>query len=138
MKNCMEKITPDVLCNMYWCASRKDADGGIPGKSPYVITKTYWWPLGFGFIEADHDDFEEGDWYWVTDPEKVYSESLDNYGKTWIIYNGPENEPFWSAIAEFQKVPLINVDIVEEDQRKEKLENYEDEFIAIETNELPF
>lgn len=134
MENIIKNITPDVLCDMYYRASRKDKDGGIPGIAPYVITKTTWWPLGFGSIDSDHDDFMEGDWGWVVHPDGDYSESIDNYRKTWIIYNGPENEPFWSAIVDFQKVPMADTDYEEEDKRKEKRENFE----PIDTDELPF
>lgn len=104
MKYCMEKITPDVLWEMYCDASKEESDGSVIGKAPNVITKTSWWPLGFGFVEADCDDFMEGDWGWVVHPDRTCSESIDDYGKTWIIYNGPENEPFWSAVDEFQKL----------------------------------
>ena len=138
MKNCLEEISPAVLSEMYFKASAKESDGGIPGRAPYVITKTTYWPLGFGSIDSDHDDFMEGDWGWVVHPDGGYAESIDDYGKTWIIYNGPEDEPFWSTIVDFQKVPMTDTDHEEqeeeEDKRKEKLEN----FIAIETDELPF
>ena len=117
------KMNPALLSEMFFEASKKDPDGGIPGKAPYVITKSGWWPLGFGDIEPIADDFQEGDYEFVIHPDRTSVLSLEDYGKTWIIYDGPENEPFWSAIVEFQKVPLVDVpDNPREDNRKAALE----------------
>lgn len=139
--HCCTEMNSGILSKMFSEASKREADGGIPGKAPYVITKTGWWPLGFGDIDEIRDDFMEGDYEFVIHPDGTSRVSLEDYSKTWVMYVGPEDEPFWSAIAEFQKVPLIDVpDDPEEDQRKAKLEaNCEEAgFTAVETDELPF
>lgn len=138
---CCTKMDPSILAKMHFEASKRDPDGGIPGKAPYVITKTGWWPLGFGDIEPISDEHAEGDWEYVVHPDDSYKVSLSDYSKTWVMYVGPEDEPFWSAIAEFQKCPLVDIpDDPCEDQRKERDEAQAEPagFMAIETDELPF
>ena len=137
---CCTKMDPSILAKMHYEASEPDLDGSIPGKAPYVITKNGWWPLGFGDIEPIRDEYEEGDWEFVVSPNGT-KVALSDYGKTWIMYVGPDNEPFWNAISEFQKCPLIDTpDDPCEDQRKERDEAQAEPtgFTAIETDELPF
>ena len=127
--HCCTKMDPSILSKMYSEASKRDPDGGIPGKAPYVITKTGSWPLGFGEIETISDDFQEGDWEFIVHPDGIYKVSLEDYSKTWIMYVGPENEPFWNAVAEFQKdsenyQTWFQDDLDHEDRWDEYKENY--------------
>lgn len=138
--HCCTKMDPSILAKMHYEASKPDLDGSIPSKAPYVITKNGWWSLGSGDIEPIRDEDEEGDWEFVVSPDGTHKVALYDYSKTWVIYVGPDNESFWSAIAEFQSSLIDTLDDPCEGQHKEQDEAQAKPagFTAIETDELPF
>ena len=130
---CCTEMDPEVLAKYYFKASKRGPDGGIPGKSPHVITKEHWWPLGFGEIRKIEDQYQEGDWYWVIDPADNEVVSLDDYGKTWVLYCGPDDDRLWSAMREFQSTPAPEPVPVSAPEPTPEIV-----FEPIETDELPF